>query len=47
MARKSFRFPLSIAFAALYIMIVLVARTISATDDPRAVPVIVPRLWTR
>ena len=44
MARKSFRFPLSIAFAALYIMIVLVARSISATDDPRAVPVIGPEI---
>jgi len=44
MARKSFGFPLSIAFAALYIMIVLVARTISATDDPRAVPVIGPEI---
>lgn len=44
MARKSFGFPLNIAFAALYVAIVLVGRSISATDDPRAVPVIGPEI---
>jgi cytochrome c peroxidase len=44
MARKSFRFPLSVAFAALYIVMLLVARSISATDDPRSIPVIGPEI---
>ena len=44
MPDKRFGFPLSIAFLALYVSIVLVAENISATDDPRAVPVIGPEI---
>jgi cytochrome c peroxidase len=44
MSRNKFSMPLCVAFAALYVAIGLAGRNISASDDPRSVPVIGPEI---
>ena len=44
MSHNKFSMPLSIAFAALYVVIGFAGRNISAADDPRSVPVIGPEI---